>query len=373
MKRINEINLVITHKCNLHCVYCYEVNKDKGEMSLDVAKSVISRYLSVKTCDELAINLFGGEPLLRFRFIKELCEWTWERSWPQEYIFYADTNGTILNEEIKSWAKENKKRFIMLLSMDGTPQTHNSNRSNSFDSIDLDFFIENWPEQGVKMTVSDQHLDRFAEDIIFLHSKGLKIKGTNIAEGFIIRDFDNKYKIIKEQYLKLIDYYLAHPEVDVAQVFDLNLSLCESHKKERLKYCGCGSDATRVIDIDGNEYPCTYFFPMSMGKEVLEKINNFDLSDDSLFIDEDCLANCYIYPICKGCYGDNYSTTGLLSKRSAQRCKLAKLRAVSVATLQAKKMLSNNYTELSNEEKDTIIAIKKINTLFSDTEKPIAD
>lgn len=373
MKSIKEINLVITHKCNLHCVYCYEVNKDNGEMSFDVAQNTISHYLSTKTCDELAINLFGGEPLLRFPFIKELCEWTWSQQWPQDYIFYADTNGVILNEEIKTWTRQNKNRFVMLLSLDGTPQTHNRNRCNSFASIDLDFFIENWPDQGVKMTISDQHLDRLAEDIIFLHSKGLKIKGSNIAEGIVISDFDKKYEIIKEQYLKLIEYYLAHPEIQVAQVFDLNLSLCESHKKERIKYCGCGSDATKVVDIDGKEYPCTYFFPMSMSKEELNKINSFDLSDDDLFIDGDCLDNCYIYPICKGCYGDNYSTTGMLSKRSSQKCKLSKLRALSVATLQAKKMLANSYTELSKEEKETIIAIKRINMLFSDTEKPIAD
>lgn len=337
MKKIREINLVITHKCNLNCIYCYEVNKDGGEMSIETAKGIITHYLSTKTCDELAINLFGGEPLLRFPFIKELCEWTWCQSWPQEYMYYADTNGVNLTDEVKSWASKNRNRFIMLLSLDGTPQTHNRNRSNSYDLIDLDFFIQNWPKHGVKMTISNQYLETLAEDVIFLHSKGFKIKGSNIAEGIVIKDFDRKYEVIKKQYFKIVEWYLAHPEVEVAQLFDLNLSICESHKKERIKYCGCGTDATKVIDIDGKEYPCTYFFPLSMKSEELKKISEYDLTDENLFIDEDCLENCYIYPICKGCYGDNYSTTGKFSKRSEQKCKLAKLRALSVATLQAKK------------------------------------
>lgn len=373
MREIREINLVITHKCNLNCIYCYEVNKDGGEMSIEMAKSIITRYLSTKTCDEVAINLFGGEPLLRFHFIKELCEWTWSQQWPQEYIFYADTNGVNLSDEIKEWSSHNKNRFIMLLSLDGTPKTHNRNRSNSFELIDVDFFIQNWPTQGVKMTISDNHLENLAEDIIFLHSRGFKVKGSNLAEGTIIKDFERKYQVIKEQYRKLIEWYLVHPEIEVAQIFDLDLSICESHKKERIKYCGCGTDATKVIDIDGKEYPCTYFFPLSMNTKQLKEIDKYDLTDEKIFINEDCLANCYIYPICKGCYGDNYSTTGELSRRSIQKCKLAKLRALSVATLQAKKLLSQNPIGLSGEEKETIIAIRKIYQLFADTEMPKAE
>ncbi len=372
MKTVHEINLVITHRCNLNCVYCYEVNKDNGEMSMDMAKSILVKYLSKKTCDELAINLFGGEPLLRFPLIKELCEWTWGQQWPQKYLFYADTNGVDLSQEVKEWAKGNRERFIMLLSLDGTPTTHNLNRSNSFERIDLDFFKTYWPDQGVKMTISDHHLDSLARDIIFLHEQGFKVKGANIAEGFTIKDFDRKFSIIQEQYSILIDWYIAHPEIDVAQLFDLRLSLCETHKKERIKYCGCGSDAIKVIDIDGMEYPCTYFFPLSMSRKELARIQRFDLTNEELFLDEDCLANCYIYPVCKGCYGDNYSNTGLLSRRPEQKCKLAKLRAVSVATLQARRLLSNNHQTITEEEKNTILAIQKIMSLFSFPEKPKA-
>ena len=151
----------------------------------------------------------------------------------------------------------------------------------------------------------------------------------------------------------------------MAQIFDLNLSLCESHKMKRIKYCGCGSDAIKVIDIDGKEYPCTYFFPLSMSYSELEKIQSYDFSDDSLFINNDCLENCYIYPICKGCYGDNYSTTGSFCKRSEQRCRMSKLRALAVANLQARRLLLRNPISLTNEERDTILAIRNINEKYS--------
>lgn len=364
MKDIREINLVITHACNLRCTYCYEVNKNHGEMSVELAKELITKLLSKKTCDQLAINFFGGEPMLRFPFVKEICEWTWAQTWSQEYIFYVDTNGVDIDEDAKQWASSNKDRFIMLLSLDGTPKTHNANRSGSFNKIDIDFFKKNWLQYGVKMTISDQCLDNLAEDIIFLHNLGFKVKGANIAEGIIMKDFDEKFKIIKEQYSKLVDWYIAHPGTPVAQIFDLDLSLCETHKKRNIKFCGCGTDATKVIDIDGQEYPCTYFFPLAMGKNELMKIKEIDLSNEKNFINQDCVDNCYIYPICKGCYGDNYSTTGSLSHRSQQRCQLAKLRALAVATLHAAKFLSVNYKQISKHDKNTITAIEKINSLF---------
>ncbi len=342
-------------------------------MSIEMAKSIIAQHLNTNKYDVLAINLFGGEPFLRFDFIKELCEWTWAQNWPQKYIFYADTNGVNLTEEIKIWTSQNKDRFIMLLSLDGTPQTHNFNRSNSFDLIDIDFFIKHWPKQGVKMTISEWRLENLANDIIYLHSKGLKIKGANLAEGILIKDFDKKFEILMEQYRILVDWYVLHPDIPVAQIFDLNLSICESHKNIPIKYCGCGSPATKVIDIDGKEYPCTYFFPLSMSSSALKEIEKYDLSNNCLFINKDCLTNCYIYPICKGCYGDNFTTTGLLHKRSKQKCKLSKLRAVAVANLRAKQILLNRPSVLTKEERDEIIAIQKINTLFANTELPIAE
>lgn len=51
---------------------------------------------------------------------------------------------------------------------------HNVNRSNSYDDIDLDFFLEMYPEQDVKMTVSRETLPHLAEGVIELHQKDLQ-------------------------------------------------------------------------------------------------------------------------------------------------------------------------------------------------------
>lgn len=361
-KSIFDLTLVITHKCNLSCVYCYEVNKDKRAMSLDTAKDVLTRYLNNTKYDEVAINLFGGEPFLRFQFIKELCEWVWSKTWLIEYMFYADTNGCDLTNDIKEWTSTNKERFKMLLSLDGGRETHNANRSNSFDRIDLDFFIKHWPEQGVKMTIYDKNISSLAKDVIFIHNKGLKIKGCNLAEGITISDFANKYEQLSEQFSLLVDWYIEHPEIPVAQIFDFDLALCELYKGQKIKHCGCGSDRLKVVDVDGIEYPCTYFFPLSMPQNELNEIGKMDLSNEEIFFNKDCIKNCYISPICSGCYGDNYSSTRCLHKKSEQKCSIMKLRVMAAAKIQAYRIVGTNRMACIDEyTKNTIIAINNIN------------
>lgn len=40
---------------------------------------------------------------------------------------------------MKEWFREHKDTFVLGLSLDGLPETHNHNRSNSYDKIDIDF------------------------------------------------------------------------------------------------------------------------------------------------------------------------------------------------------------------------------------------
>lgn len=360
-----ELTLVVTHHCNLNCIYCYEHNKTANKrMSLETAKQAVSQYLTNGNYDEIRIGFIGGEPLLEFNLIKELCEWTWSKNWPKKLIFYATTNGTVLTESMKQWFTANKKRFWLALSLDGAKRTHDINRCNSFDKIDLNFFLKNWPEQPVKMTISDRNLESLADDIIYIHNLGFKINGCNFAEGVEISDFDEKYAIIVQQYKKLIDFYISHPEFDNPRIFDMPLGQCEL-PNDRLKHCGTGSNMA-VVDFNGKVYPCTYFSPITLNDEQLETIKSFDFTDDNIFVNEYCSKNCYIYPICHGCYGDNFSTTGSLKNKSKQKCELTKLRVVATANYRAKLLIKQleHSTEISEKDKNLITAIQKINQMI---------
>lgn len=138
--------LIITHKCNLNCSYCYQSRSSSAsDMRLDKAKKIVLKEISlVKDSEDfknLRVDFIGGEPLLRFDFIRTLAEWIWNEL-DEDVSIYATTNGTLLNETMREWFTKNKSRVRMSLSLDGDYTTQNTNRSNSFESLDIDFFVE---------------------------------------------------------------------------------------------------------------------------------------------------------------------------------------------------------------------------------------
>lgn len=328
-------------------------------MDLDIAKRAITAYLNSTEYQLVEIALFGGEPLLEFELLQHICEWTWSKVWNSSYVFFIDTNGTLLNEQIKHWLVKNKHRLVIGLSLDGTRETHNANRSNSFDLIDLNFFREHWHKQPVKVTISDLNLEHFAKDIIFIHENGFRMVGCNFASGQEISDFDDKIKIIVSQLDILIEYYLNNLNTEVSPILNYPIWKCEMKTKESRKICGTG-ESMILVDVDGKEYPCPYFSTLTMPDSFLQSIKTIDFSNHDLFTDNDCKNNCYIYPICRGCYGDNFMSTGKVNKRSYQKCSLNQVFSKATAKLLAKKMLSKDLKKITEIDKYTIKAICQI-------------
>jgi len=109
-------------------------------MSLDIAnKGIVSTFERAvsENIEYVEILFHGGEPFMAYKRIREICEWLWAREWPVNYICYATTNGTLIHGEIKEWLLKNKHRFCLGLSLDGTRDMHNRNRSNSYEKIDI--------------------------------------------------------------------------------------------------------------------------------------------------------------------------------------------------------------------------------------------
>lgn len=332
------LSFVVTHECNLRCVYCYENNRDTQKADGEKIKEVISQYLNDTKLAEVQIDFFGGEPWLKFDLIREICEWTWSKEWKNKYIFFTTTNGTLVHGEIQDWLRKNKERFWCGLSLDGRKETHDKNRSNSFDRIDKEFFLECWPQQTVKMTLSQDSLNTLFDDIIYIQKLGFKLAGTNFAEG--IDWSDKKYiDILCRELEKLTAFYLENPEYEVAPIINIPIQNCEYEIKTR-KWCGTGTNMA-LYDIDGRKYPCQFFAPMSIEEDKFAKVKDLDFNDESLFLDKHCYGNCYFYNICSNCYGANLLLNGKLNERDKSKCNLLKVRAYYAAALLANRILKN--------------------------------
>ena len=326
---------ILTRKCNLNCSYCFENNRQGVDINEEFIKKTIGEYLNNPVIGECEITFFGGEPLLCSDIIKNVCEWTWSKKWSNNYVFFANTNGTVLTENMKEWFKLHHSKIWLGLSLDGTESTQNKNRSNSFRKIDISFFLKTWPEQSIKMTIDPRQTLTFADDIIFIHRFGFKINGTDFAEGFPI-DWKSLKKDVIREMDKLLNYYLPI-DIAPAPIMGMRIDECAAENiTEPRRWCGAGTKMV-AYDTDGKSYPCTYFSPITFPKEKFNEINAMNFSKIQLLNDGEC-QNCYIKPLCLTCYGANYAINGSPSKRDKSRCTFTKIRA-----LYSSKLLVENF------------------------------
>jgi len=355
--------LVVTHRCNLSCSYCYQNNKSDKRMTLEQAKHIFARMFEESAAfGEIEFDFLGGEPLLEFELIRDLCEWAWNQSWSKPYLFFTTTNGTVMTGEMKEWFSKNKEGFYISLSFDGLAEAQRMNRSNSDDLVDLDFFAANWPDQPIKMTVSPDSLPLLADGIIFLHKKGFKI-GANLALGIhwdlaLIGEFNRQLD-------RLMDFYLANPEYSPATILDMKLYGVLDEEAGPKKFCGT-HDHMVTIDTDGEAYPCHTFTPLVLSPEQISELRGLDLDDLDIYHSEKC-DKCAVQRVCPTCYGLNFKFRGKLSGRDTENyCSFVKAQVLANCKFQARRLqavATSETGEISHEDFLTAKSILKIASL----------
>lgn len=326
-KNVKSVTLIMTEKCNLQCTYCYEQNKSPRSMSVETAKKIIDQEFEKQDeFDFIEIAFFGGEPFIEFDNIVEIVNYVESRNFTRDYGYFIITNGTLVQGRIKEWLLKHPN-VICGLSLDGNKKMHDLNRSNSFDMIDLDFFVENYPEQEVKMTISRESLPYLYEGVKFCHEKGFLV-ACNLACG--IDWSDRKHEtILAEQLMLLIEYYLANPNITPCTILNREIkyigydNVIDSTKTR--KWCGTGINIP-TYGVDGEKYACQYFSPLTLGGEKAKEAKKLvfikDIPDE--ITDPKCV-DCILKAICPTCYGENYAATGNMYIHEESRCRFTKL------------------------------------------------
>lgn len=333
------VTLTITEACNLNCVYCYENHKSKKVMTLETAKNIIrTEALAANENCMIEFDLFGGEPFLYFELIKQIDEFiSNELDVPMNYRLFVTTNGTLVHREIQDWLKERKDYFYVGLSYDGTPYMQDINRSNSSNMVDLEFFKNTYPDQDVKMTISQESLKTLADGVIFLHEKGFQVS-CNLAYGIDWSDSANK-RILEQELYKLMQYYFEHPNIVPCSMLNDSLTNVANafNEKKMIRYCGAGI-GTEAYHSDGEKYPCTLFLPISIGEEMAKQAQKIVFFNDEIpneYVEEKC-RSCVIQSVCPTCYGANYAATGNIYKHEDNYCELTKIIVKARSYFQAK-------------------------------------
>lgn len=119
---------VVTTSCNMKCVYCQAQNgKDlpNGFMSKETAKKAVDVALQSPS-KSLQFEFQGGEPLLNFKVIKYIIEYSREKAGDKEIGYSVVTNLTLLTDEILDYLEKNN--IGISTSLDGSNVIHNMNR-----------------------------------------------------------------------------------------------------------------------------------------------------------------------------------------------------------------------------------------------------
>lgn len=347
--------LMMTYSCNLQCVYCYERHQKGKEMNADMAISIIQREFEHASKEEninrIEIIFMGGEPLLHWDAICKIVEYIEQRKyWPLPYHFFAATNATLLDDSKKEWIEPRKNHFILGVSVDGNPQMHDTNRSGSSKMVDLRYFANTWPQQAPKMTVSHDTLPTLAEGVKYLHGIGFHKIQANLAMGQT--DWGKDDLIIYARQLNLlIDYYMDNPSFNRCALLNIDILTSLNLERKNRKYCGCG-EIMKCVDVDGTEYPCQMFAPITLSEEQLRYASDIDFRDHSFFQNNIC-DKCILNVKCPRCYGMSYKSSNDVRYREPFLCKAFKIQFLSNVILMQKRIDAG----LEDENKDKLLSV----------------
>jgi len=131
---VDSLAVIVTHDCNLRCIYCYALGGDTAEtVVLPIAKTTIEHIHSKSSATHFDLYLVGGgEPLLPFDLVSNLVDWL-ENQYESATV-HVVSNGTF-PPNVCEWLIE--KSVSIRLSFDGVMQNIQRPFQNGTDSSDV--------------------------------------------------------------------------------------------------------------------------------------------------------------------------------------------------------------------------------------------
>jgi len=209
--------LLVTRDCQLRCKYC-RIRKFPASMREDVLYKAIDLIFTSNRQD-LQIQFFGGEPLLRFDLVKKGVEYAQRinRQFNRDLTFMLTTNGIALDKEKTRFLKEHN--FLVECSIDGEITSQLRKRkavdgrnyySHLIDNL-KGFFRAEIPHYSISV-VTPQDASSAFKTFKYLGDLGFKRLQINYSLGVwwpptAIKEFF-------KQTAKIIDYIKKRPEVE---------------------------------------------------------------------------------------------------------------------------------------------------------------
>jgi uncharacterized protein len=308
---ITSMDLDMTNDCVLACDYCFRGQKNKRRLSWEVGTRAID-WLIEQSQDKknLSVALFGGEPLMEFELIKKLVPYAQRQAACQnkKIHFSATTNCVLINDEMIQFFRQHGMTFHT--SIDGSPESHDKHRhfpngkgSSSIIEPKIKAVLKYWPNRTARMSVSNDTVHRWMEDVLYLVDLGYK----NLAMIPIpeLEWTEEQWGHMKKELRKISDFYIngyrSGKPIYIKHIKDGLKSIATPARRKH--HCGAGRSMI-LVKTDGTLYPCHRFGgdidAESENKWQLGSIfDGWDKEKRRILLNLDCLSN--VKADCENC------------------------------------------------------------------------
>lgn len=360
---LGQIILETTQRCNLRCKYCiydpsFKQNRNHSniDMPLDIARRAIDHLSECSSSKEkAAISFYGGEPLLRFPFIKECVRYAKTKTSKDKLIFSMTTNGTLMTKEIARFLSENE--FGVHVSLDGPKYIHDENRTypnrrGSFQKVKkgIEYLLEAYGEKSrEKISISmvysppysEEKINRigtlweepwFPKDIRFSFSYAKK---NILPDQMIVNRLD--YSVLSWAIKRYIESYQANSKAHPLAAQYLERKLTSIHQRyifdnpaEDSGMNGCCYPGARKIYIsaEGMIYLCERIgLSPALGNVFsgidIEKLKRIYLVDYREQSEAEC-CYCWLSRLCDICYAHAFYDGAFSARYKKYNCEIEK-------------------------------------------------
>jgi uncharacterized protein len=327
--------LNVSHDCNMSCDYCFvpgQVRTGREIMPGRVIRAALDLLLKSSSHRNLAVDFFGGEPLLNLAGIREGVAYALDRGPDRNWKFTLTTNTLLFDEAVCSFTLDHN--FGLVLSSDGRPEVHDTFRHCAAAPVSerpapgllppaadirrqtpairgtaavvarrlQDYF--QWAagqEHYVRGTYTSRNLD-FTEDVRYLAGLGAR----SISLEPVVADPEQPFALheedlprIREEYFRLARFLRDQEQAGCRISFyhfqlDLPGGPCAA---KRLTGCGAGYQYLAVAP-DGALYPCHQFVghPEYCLGDLERGIRRPDLQEQFR------QAHVFAKPACRSCW-----------------------------------------------------------------------
>lgn len=306
--RFRDVTIQVTGDCNLACTYCYLHDKNTKMLDVETGKRFIEKIVtndqsfwngyydfSDEAIDGIKLQFIGGEPLVNYKAIIELCDYFKECCEKHNRLDFYNrtpfgicTNGTIYNEEIAEFLRKYYGKIDISISIDGNKELHDTCRrykgSNkpSYDIVvaNLEKFRKALPAckpVNTKATLSPENIHYIYDSVVnmFEDLKFKKVPMNCVHEDVWCLD---DAKILYNQMKKTADWILekgykweamdlTSPYAKKARQLGLfSDSIFGYFPPDMLNKSWCGGNGHMTfLQCDGKIYNCNRYSETSIG------------------------------------------------------------------------------------------------------------